>query len=644
MSKTATPSSILAADAVIGALLSRGVKDFAYCPGSRNAPFAYVLDAYESRGLVHVHPFAEERGAGFWAIGAIKATGDPVAVVTTSGTAVAELHPAMEEASHQGLPLLAITADRPFEAHGVGANQTTKQVGIFADAPVVELDIPALDRPSEQLLGQTRARVIRTVMRAQGQPGLPGPAHINVAFREPLAPSVPVEISSTSLQSEGPPYVFAPTGSTTWSQVVDPELQTLLVVGDVGSVGQAADVRAVVDYAAELGIPMIAEPSSGMCDAPNWLPHGPLIADRLGAQVEQIVVLGRPTLSRPIARLLAGASPVPSALPGPVAPSSSDASPGASPGMVAPGATPTLSDVTRQNPPVRKVVVGDSPGWPDSSGTATVYVERLVPDWDAPDWLGAPDSADDLADVPDRGPEDSSADDPADDPDGPTALTSNDAWAQYCIAVSDQAFAALSQVLDQETGRGAGLNQLCVAREIWESPGNFALWLGASGTVRSFDAAAGDPGRPSVYANRGLAGIDGTVASALGLQFGLQIPVRVVLGDLTFCYDIPSLAARPDGEQDIQIIVLDDGGASIFASLEHGRIATGQMYERFFRVSQTIDIAGVARACGWEVHEAARLGELRDLLREPIRGRSVIRVQLGHADNLVPEALKVMGR
>ena len=68
------------------------------------------------------------------------------------------------------------------------------------------------------------------------------------------------------------------------------------------------------------------------------------------------------------------------------------------------------------------------------------------------------------------------------------------------------------------------------------------------------------------------------------------------------------------------------------------------MYERFFRVSQTIDIAGVARACGWEVHEAARLGELRDLLREPIRGRSVIRVQLGHADNLVPEALKVMGR
>lgn len=571
---SAAPPSIRAAESIVSALLNQGVKHFAYCPGSRNAPFAYVLEAYETRGLLHVHPFAEERGAGFWALGLIKATGEPACVVTTSGTAVAELHPAMEEAHHQGLPLLALTADRPFEAHGVGANQTTEQLAIFAGAPVAELNVPAFDRPSEPLLAKLSARVIRTVMRACGMPGLPGPAHINVAFREPLVPSGDISISPRVDGVQATPQVFAENGSTRWEEVVDPDLRTLLVVGDVGGARERSDVRSLAQYAAQLGIPMLAEPSSGACDVANWLPHGPLIAALLGAEVEQIIVLGRPTLSRPVARLLAGTS-----------------------------SQKNRADV----PQVRKIVVGESEDWPDSEGNATVYVERLVPDQV-------------FAEMP-------------------SDKICNEGWRERCVALAQGAARGLADALAAETATGNELNQLSVAREIWQATEPCALWLGASGAVRAFDLAAGKPGNALVYANRGLAGIDGTIASALGLQFGIHVPVRVVLGDLTFCYDLPSLAARPDGPQDIQAIVLDDGGGSIFASLEHGRVAGSAMYDRFFRVPQNIDVLGVASACGWTVYETTDVEKLRQLLRQPIRGRSVIRVSLRPADQLVRRIL-----
>lgn len=121
------PPSLKVARSVVRALISSGATEFAYCPGSRNAPFAYVLAAEEAAGRVNAHTFAEERGAGYWALGAAQALGGrvPVAVITTSGTAVAELHPALEEARHQGLPVIAVTADRPFDMVGVGASQAT---------------------------------------------------------------------------------------------------------------------------------------------------------------------------------------------------------------------------------------------------------------------------------------------------------------------------------------------------------------------------------------------------------------------------------------------------------------------------------------------------------------------------------------
>ena len=118
------------ATVLVDELVRHGVRHAVLCPGSRSAPLAFALHAADAAGRLELHVRTDERSAGFVALG-LAAGGLPVPVVTTSGTAVANLHPAVLEAAHAGVPLLALTADRPPELRGTGANQTTQQVGIF---------------------------------------------------------------------------------------------------------------------------------------------------------------------------------------------------------------------------------------------------------------------------------------------------------------------------------------------------------------------------------------------------------------------------------------------------------------------------------------------------------------------------------
>ena len=123
--------SLDAAIELLVAAVSGGVRDIVVCPGSRSQALALVAAELERIEVARVHVRIDERSAAFLALGLVRETGRPVPVITTSGTAVANLHPAMLEAHHSGLPLIALTADRPAEAVAAGANQTTEQVGIF---------------------------------------------------------------------------------------------------------------------------------------------------------------------------------------------------------------------------------------------------------------------------------------------------------------------------------------------------------------------------------------------------------------------------------------------------------------------------------------------------------------------------------
>lgn len=304
------PSSALAA-AVVDELVRGGVREAVLSPGSRNAPLAYALDDADRAGLLRLHVRIDERSAGFLALGLAKASGRPVLVTTTSGTAAVNLHPAVVEADHAGVPVIALTADRPVEMRGTGANQTIDQTGLYGvsaryfaelsvDTAPTEAAQRAVVRTAVEAALRTVPHVHATPARGLAGPGR-GPVHLNVGLREPLVP----ELARATADLSGPaPRSMREEPSREPQHVahagVPDGRRTLVVAGD--QAGQAA-----YELAAAHGWPLLAEPSSGARMGLVALAAYRLYLDELAEDVERVVVLGRPTLSRPVTRLLARA-------------------------------------------------------------------------------------------------------------------------------------------------------------------------------------------------------------------------------------------------------------------------------------------------------------------------------------------------
>ena len=245
-------------------LLAHHVTDAVLAPGSRSGPLALALAAADDQGLIRLHVRVDEREAGFLALGLAKASHRLVPVVTTSGTAVTNLHPAMLEASHSDVPVLAVTADRPGRLRGTGANQTTDQRQIFPGVDFID-------------------RVTAITGRVQ---------HLNLELDEPLIAPIDWEFPA------GPTVIgFSGSGEAIH---LDIGPRTVVVAGD--DARQPARV-----LARDARWPLLAEPSSGSRNG-----EGALVAYRqllahssLAGQVERVVSLGHATLTRPVSRLLA---------------------------------------------------------------------------------------------------------------------------------------------------------------------------------------------------------------------------------------------------------------------------------------------------------------------------------------------------
>lgn len=531
---------------LLAALISSGVGEVVICPGSRSAPLAYAVAAAEADGQIRAHPCPDERGAAFLALGLIRATRRPVAVMMTSGTAPAHTFPAVIEAAHAHLPLIIVSADRPFEMHDVGASQTTKQVGIFDSHVVSSLDIPAglHAAKGQSEVGAPRGlvnRVQRTVARATGVFGSPGPAHINIAFRDPLVPAEDVHIPQLTPSPLGSTGQTEP--QTAWEDIVDPNLTTVIIAGaDAGTEASEAAQAA--------GIPLFAEPSSGVFGAPEWVPFQQALIRAYGHEIEQVIVWGTPTLSRPVSRLLARA---------------------------------------------RVVVVARSERYPDVTGHAAQIVRGLRP----------------------------------------ATTQVHPAWHRTWRNRAGE-FA-------QRYAQSALPDGLRVAQAVWDAHvvTEDLLVLGASNAIRYVDLIAAQPcAQPRVFANRGQAGIDGTIALTVGLARGTSSRVRALVGDLTFLHDVNSMALARD--ENIDVVVLDDRGGRIFHTLEHGVAASAELYERFFAVGQRVDYGALAAAFGWDFVNVETMDALPDLVA-PTEGPRVIRVCCHHdrirdeINNLFPE-------
>jgi 2-succinyl-5-enolpyruvyl-6-hydroxy-3-cyclohexene-1-carboxylate synthase len=279
---------------MVDEFLRCGVTDAVLAPGSRSTPLAIALAAAEARGELTLHVRLDERSAGYLAIGLAKATGLPPIVVTTSGTAAVNLHPAVVEADHSAVPVIMVTADRPAQLRGVGANQTIGQPGVFGPDVRLAVDMATAGDGAGQVRywRSTAARVVAAATDAIR----PGPVHLNIPFAEPLVPDAdedwPEELDG---RPEGRPWTA----------------DARLVAGMSTPLGDHDDTDAidlVDDLADALGWPVIAEPSGNGAGCATALSHGPLLlADDAFAEAhvpDLVITVGRVGLNRSVLRMI----------------------------------------------------------------------------------------------------------------------------------------------------------------------------------------------------------------------------------------------------------------------------------------------------------------------------------------------------
>jgi 2-succinyl-5-enolpyruvyl-6-hydroxy-3-cyclohexene-1-carboxylate synthase len=282
---------------VVDELIRGGVRDVVLCPGSRNAPLAFALQDADRAGRIRLHVRIDERTAGYLAIGLAVAEGAPVCVAMTSGTAVANLGPAVVEANYARVPLIVLSANRPYELLGTGANQTFEQLGYFGTQVRANISLGLAEGAPERmeaLNAQWRSATCRVLVAATGSRSAnAGPVQFDIPLREPLVPDIedPGKPYAPDGRPGGKPWTYTP--PVTFDQPLDIDLTPDTVVIAGHGAGLHENLAA---------LPTVAEPTAPLAENPLH----PL-ALRL-VHPQQVIMVGRPTLHRPVSALLADPS------------------------------------------------------------------------------------------------------------------------------------------------------------------------------------------------------------------------------------------------------------------------------------------------------------------------------------------------
>jgi 2-succinyl-5-enolpyruvyl-6-hydroxy-3-cyclohexene-1-carboxylate synthase len=540
---------------LVDELVRCGLRDAVLAPGSRSAPLAIALwEKAGQDGPLRLHVRVDERSAAFLALGLAKAGGRPVAMVCTSGTAAANFHPAVIEADESGVALLVLTADRPPELRGTGANQAIDQIKLYGGAVrwFAEAGVPEA-RPG--MNAYWRSLACRAWAAAAGTDGgFPGPVHLNLPLRDPLVPGLPDPAGNGSWpepldgRPDGAPWTRwagasmgasadgpglpGPSGQDGpgWAEPLDlPWTERGVILAGDG----AADPRGLLRLAAAAGWPVLAEPSSGVRQgrlalaAYSYLLEHPgfLAANR----PDLVVCAGRPGLSR--------------------------------------GQTAFLRQAAADG--ARQVVLAQGPArWADPVRTATDVAPavRLTGTPRRPA-LGGPGSA-------------------------------RPGW----LGRWQQADAAARGAVDAVLDAGGELTEPRLARDLGAAlPDGALLWAASSLPIRDLDRHLAVRDGLRVLASRGASGIDGLVSSATGAALAHQAagggPAAALLGDLAFLHDAPGLFAGPEeARPDLVLVVANNDGGGIFSTLEQAALPAP--FERVFGTPHRARLAGLAAAAG----------------------------------------------
>jgi 2-succinyl-5-enolpyruvyl-6-hydroxy-3-cyclohexene-1-carboxylate synthase len=534
------------AELVATTLADAGAVRCVISPGSRSTPLVAAM-AGEPR--LDLTTLIDERAAGFFALGAARATGAPVALVCTSGTAAAHYLPAIVEASLAGVPLIVFTADRPPELQDCGASQTIDQVKLYGDFVRAAIDLGP-PGPGELALRAVRRKIAQALTMASGPH--PGPVHIQLPLRKPLEPAAPTTDAERALaelaaQLGGPLRIAPP------RLVPDPaaiaELATTIAAEPDGVIvagalpaGFAAARDLVLSLARRTGYPILAEAGSQLRLGPR--PDGVVFVDHFDVI---------PPAALPVPRLVIqlGAEPVAATWPVWLA-RQADAG------------------------TVRCVLSG--PRWHDADSSAhAVVLGDVAATVDA--------LVDALPDAARTG-------------DAATAWRDAEARAAHATALA----------LDGHPRSEVAMLRAALAAV----PPGAAIQLGNSLPVRVVDwlpgQLAGGTARP-VLTQRGAAGIDGLIASAAGATWGGR-PVLLVLGDVSFAHDVGGLLAARAARAPLAILVIDNRGGQIFAGLPIARAQHAQQpapgaFERHWITAPDVDPVAVAVALGARATTAA---------------------------------------
>jgi 2-succinyl-5-enolpyruvyl-6-hydroxy-3-cyclohexene-1-carboxylate synthase len=528
-----TGNATACARVIIEELITRGIRDVVLAPGARSAPLAYECFEADRIGLLRLHVRVDERTAGFLGLGLAKGSGAPAAVLTTSGTAAANLHPAVLEAWHSHVPLLVITASRPRSLINSGSNQTADQDQLFGR------HVRAYAGLSDEVLDHRtwRFETARIMTAATGlRTRMPGPVQLNVEFSEPLLPA------EFAWPPPAPELVITAAKNSPEPRTLSDGAQTVIVAGDCPpELGGT-----VAKVAVQAGVPLMAEPSSNARLGEAALStYRLLLTSTLAEEIERVVVFGRPTLSRPVGRLLA-------------------------------------------RDDLELVVVSAYADWVDPGRAASLVTDAVQ-----------------LPDAADRG--------------------WFEAWQEADLTVRRRLDALLAT---QPYFTGPAL-----AATVWAALGDGdVLFVGSSSPIRDLDLAPIKSASPLVYANRGLSGIDGNVSTAAGIALALERPTHALLGDLTALHDATGLVIGPSEPQpDLRLVVANDDGGSLFATLEQGEPAHMGAFERLFGTPQGLQFDALAAAAGIGYRRATTEGELAEVMAAPPVGVQLVEAVIDRA-------------
>lgn len=524
-------SAVDLARTTIRTLLLAGVREFVLCPGSRNTPLSLELAEAESRGLLRLHVRIDERTAAFLALGLAKGSGAPAAVISTSGTAVANFHPAVVEASMSHTPIAVVTANRPLSMLGTGANQTIPQVGIFGDATRATVHV-ADERPDTW-----QGALHKAVYAMSGSPVGQGPVQIDLGFTPPL---VPTDLDFITPVQQDEPHLAIVAEAPIALVALPP--RSLVVVAEC----RAELAESAVRTAVSAGFPVHIEAGTSLAAANDaclragaFLLRSELVRDW---RPEHLLVVGRPTLSRPIPALV-------------------------------------------QSGDVEVTIVSD-----DASLTNPMQT-------------GVPPARASKVEI--------------------TGLVDADfarAWERADIAAAEVIDAQTREVFDA----GAAVAVVAESRPD-------VLVVASSNPVRDLDERAVRRSQ-RVVANRGAAGIDGLVSTAVGVALATGTaagPARITatLGDLAFLHDANGLVIGPsEPRPNLTIVVVNNDGGAIFASLEQGAPEYAEHFERVFGTPHGVDLEALCAATSTPYRRCGDAGSLVDALATTAEGIRVIEV------------------